>query len=171
MDKHPKETEAIIIDAGALIDYCHSDPMVLNLISTNLGRLHVATWVLAEVKELDERRAAALGISVIEPNLIQMAEAAAGVGALSFADRICMILARDNGWTCITNDTALRQECRKAGIKVLWGLETLAHLVDRGSLTATKAGEIAEKIHQTNPYFINQNILQRFYKQIGVNPD
>ena len=95
----------------------------------------MVTLVLEEVNELDEQRSVAFGLAVVEPTLEQLAEAARGVGALSFKDRICLVLARANGWTCITNDVALRQECRDVGIRVFWGLETLAYLVDCGALT------------------------------------
>lgn len=161
----------LLIDAGVLIDFLESDPSVLPLISTRLGRLHVALPVLEEAKGLDKRDCTVLGLTLVEPTPGQMAEAAAGFGPLSFQDRICLILARANGWTCITNDTTLRRECQGAGVEVLWGLETLALLVDRGVLTVDRAKQIASRIHQANPYYINQGVLKRFHKRIGISDE
>jgi hypothetical protein len=67
------------------------------------------------VEQLDEAACAELGLVVVDGTLEQLTEAGAGTGRLSFEDRVCLILARDNGWTCVSNDGRLRRECEAAG--------------------------------------------------------
>lgn len=159
--------EGLIIDAVALIDFCKSDPTVLKLISTHLGQLYLATPVLEEVRQINEEACAALGIILVEPRFEQVVEAASMRGTLSFEDRVCLLLAKENGWTCLTNDKPLRKQCQAEGVKVLWGLETLVYLVKSSALAPLAAKEIAVKIHQTNR-FLTGDILKQFLAKIGL---
>lgn len=47
----------------------------------------------------------------------------------SVQDFVCMRIADERGWGCATNDKALRRECGKRGVSVLWGLEMMLYLV------------------------------------------
>ena len=73
---------------------------------------------------------------------------------LSCYDHFCLIAAKEAGWTCVTNDGRLRRECSVDNVRVLWGLEPMLDLVGGGHMTASRAREVAERIHQANPLFI-----------------
>jgi hypothetical protein len=90
-----------------LIDLADTNEAVLGLIAQHLAQVIIPTPVLAEVDGLDELRCAALGLEVLEPTLDQLREAAIHHPALSFADKVCMIVARDAGGMAWTNDGPL----------------------------------------------------------------
>jgi len=103
----------LIIDADVLIDYTQADPTVLSLVAAHLGRVYVAAATLDEVTGLDEEQCERLGLEVIEGETEQLIEAGQRRSGLSFADHLCLILAYDNGWTCVTNDKGLRSQCEE----------------------------------------------------------
>lgn len=157
----------LIVDACVLIDICKADRSVLTLISRHVGPLHVATPVLAEVDQIDESQAVSLGIKLVEPTLDQASEAATARQGLSFSDRLCLLLAKENKWTCVSNDRKLRRACTDDGVSVMWGLELIALLVERKALPAKSAQEIATAIYETNA-FIGRAVLTRFLQRIGI---
>lgn len=142
----------LLVDANVLIDFAATDREVLELVVRHVGPVHVPRDVFDEVDQLDEATCAALGLVIVEGTLDQLAEAGAARGRLSFPDRVCMILARDNGWTCVTNDGRLRRECEAVGIQVRWGLQLLLALVESGAMTANRAVSVAEAVGRTNPH-------------------
>lgn len=157
----------LIVDACVLIDLCKADRSVIALISRDLGSVHVATPVLAEVDQLDQSQALSLGIKLVEPTLDQAAEAAAHRGGLSFSDRLCLLLAKANDWTCVSNDRRLRRACADEGVAVMWGLELIAVLVEVGALPPESAREIGVAIADTNT-FIGPAVLSGFLVRIGL---
>ncbi|MFO7566746.1 MAG: hypothetical protein R6X02_29155 [Enhygromyxa sp.] len=122
--------------------------------------------MLAEVDNLDEARAIDLGVVVVEPSLELQARASARRGRLSFEDHICLLLAVERGWTCVTNDRALRSICQDEGVAVYWGLEVTARLVAAGGLPVDTAIELAERIAAVNPS-ITPEIVARFRAVLG----
>lgn len=161
----------LILDANVLIDFCEADHTVLSLISTYIGQIYIVTPVLDEVTLLEEGLCASLGLHIIEPDLGQLLLAAEKRGALSFKDHLCLILAKANGWICVTNDGRLRRECEAEDVPVLWGLELLALLIESGGLSPEKARDIARAIHQANPRYVGIDILNRFLRRIGLPED
>ena len=155
----------LILDACVLIDYLDADESVLAEIARHLGCVHVAATVLEEVNGLDESRAAELGLRVVEPSLELLAEAAVRRGGLSFQDHVCLLLAKQEGWICVTSDGALRKACVDDGVQVLWGLEPIALLVERGHMAADVAVEVAGRIAAVNPYVTGEIVL-RFVKRV-----
>ncbi len=109
-------SQSIVIDATALIDFLDSDRSIVPLISKHLGKLHVIKPVFEEVNGLHESQCEPLGITIVDLTLDQYKEAGSFVGGLSFEDCTCFVLARHNGWLCITNDKRLRSECCRHGI-------------------------------------------------------
>ena len=142
----------LIIDANVLIDFCTVDANVLRLVTAHVGKVHVAEPVLAEVKQLDRATAEGHGLHVVQAELSLLKEAAAAAvrSPLGFQDWICLLLAKENSWTCITNDKRLRTECEARSVEVMWGLQLLLRLVEHGALSAKDAIEIAEAIHKVN---------------------
>ncbi|MBN2197142.1 MAG: hypothetical protein JW751_30330 [Polyangiaceae bacterium] len=156
----------LLLDANVLIDFFDVEPTLFRAIASGVGKLQVASPILREVAQLPEAEAQRLGITIVDPPIEMLATAATGGGALSFEDRLCLELARAEGWTCVTNDGALRRACEDAGIAILWGLELIAMTVEAGALTADDAADIGRSIAASNR-FITDAVLDRFLRRIG----
>lgn len=161
----------LIADANVLIDYVKSDRTVLALAAKHFQGIHVLITVLAEVEVLDGVECSRLGIRVIDPEVEQLIEAGANQGraGLSFQDWLCLIVARDSKWVCLSNDGPLRRACAQAGVSVCWGLELMLELVVAGQLTAAAARDIAEAIHRSNPRYITRDLLTRFDEKLATH--
>lgn len=157
----------LILDACVLIDFAKTDPTLLKLIVAHVGPVHVPSPVLAEVKQLDESAAASLDLRIVEPDLDMAIEAARIGGPLSFEDRLCMMMAKANGWTCVSNDGRLRRACESDRVPILWGLELLLGLVTAGGLPKSDAEPAAWAIHRSNPKFVTRKIVLGFVQKLG----
>ena len=157
----------LLVDANVLVDYQSADLTILSLVSRHVGRVHLVSTVLAEVDGLDDSDCERLGFRVVEPNIEQANAAATPNGRLSFADRLCFVVCRDNDWTCVSNDKALRRACESAGVAVLWSLELLLELVRLGHLPADDASQAAERMHRANPIFLSPSILEAFREKLA----
>lgn len=158
----------LLVDANVLVDYQAADLAILSLVSRHVGTVHIVSTVFAEVDGLDESECERLGFRVVEPTLAQATEAASPNGRLSFQDRTCLVVCRDNGWTCVSNDKALRRSCDAVGVAVRWGLELMLELVQGGHLPAEDADDAAERIHRANPVFLNATILAAFREKLAA---
>ncbi len=156
----------LVVDANVLIDYANTDASILTLTARHLGPVHVPTAVLEVVDQVDAAECERLGLVVCEANLDQIIEAGAERGRLAFDDRICLILARDNTWACITNDRALRAACAAAGIPTLWGLAVMLDLVAEGVLATAGAIDVARAIQESNPRFVTTAVVSAFEKRL-----
>lgn len=143
---------ALVGDACVLIDLADANEVVLALIAQHMARVVIPTPVLVEVDSLDELKCATLGLEVVEPTLDQLREAAAPHPALSFADSVCLIVARDLGATCWTNDGPLRDACGGNGVPTMPGLRPLVALVESGALPLDVAVGTVDLIGANNPY-------------------
>jgi rRNA-processing protein FCF1 len=162
-----KSTTAwFIADANVLIDYAKTSPEILELVAKHVGPVYVAADVLEEVEQLDERQCHELGLAVVEGSLAQMTEAAQRGGPLSFEDKLCLVLARDNGWACLSNDGPLRDACKAQGVSVVWGLEIMLLLVEGNHVSAEKAIAVAESIQVVNPLYITKKIVNAFRRKV-----
>jgi rRNA-processing protein FCF1 len=159
-------TRLLLVDANVFIDYVKSELSILGVAARHLGEVYVLSTVLDEVDGLDEDGCARLGIRVFEPELAHLVAAAQKRGALSTEDHLCLILARDQGWTCVTNDGALRKACQQDKVPVLWGLELMLELVGLGRLPGADAIAVANAIHRTNPFHITDEIIARFIARV-----
>jgi rRNA-processing protein FCF1 len=170
MTRQPQRRLALlVIDANVLIDYAVSDVSVLALVAKHLGQVHVPRPLLREVEQIDESVCAKLGLRVVDADLKQLTEAAGRRGRLSFEDHLCLVMGRDNGWTCVTNDGRLRQECATVGVEVLWGLQPLlllVMLVKIGEFEAKDAVEVVDKMHAENPY-ITKKVVEDFKAKVA----
>ncbi len=166
MGKLIPTTAWFIADANVLIDYAQTSPDILGLVARHIGPVYVAAAVLDEVEQLDEAQCQAIGLTSVEGSLAQMTEAAQRGGPLSFEDKLCLVLARDNGWTCLSNDGPLREACKAQGVSVVWGLEIMLWLVQARHLDADKAIEVAEAIHLSNPLYITRKIITTFRQRV-----
>lgn len=161
-----KKTKIQILDANVLIDYQKSDLSILGLVDKHVGEVHILTTVIEEVDGVDATSCERLGLKALEPELDQLVLAAAIRGSLSFQDHLCLIVAKAAGFSCITNDKALRAACQAEGIEVYWGLEIMTELVRLGKLPAEEAIRVAEEIHLSNPLHIPRALVDRFTKKV-----
>lgn len=105
-----------------------------------------------------------IGLKTVEPNLYQLTRAAAKRGQLSFHDHLCLLVASEPGFVCVTNDKPLRKACTEEGVDILWGLEIMTALVRGNEMRAEDAIQTAEKIHISNPLHIPRKLIDRFKK-------
>jgi rRNA-processing protein FCF1 len=158
--------QPLVVDANVLIDYLAVDVTVLQLVSRHIGTIHVPRPILQEVPRIDPNQCERLGLQIVNGTYEQLSEADQRRGRLSFHDQLCLILARDTGWVCVTNDRALRKSCEKISIPVLWGLELMLQLVAGHHLTAHAAVDIATAIQASNPRHITQEVRERFSRRL-----
>lgn len=86
--------------------------------------------------------------------------------------RLSLIVAHDSGWTCVTNDRALRRACRGHRVPVWWGLQLMLALVRAGELAPDAALVVARAIHDDNTRHLTAEILNRFVREIErAEPD
>lgn len=103
-----------------------------------------------EKAESPSLRAPALVPEVDRPRGISNWKRCQCARRMSFQDRLCLAIAKTEGWTGVSNDKQLRSECKVEKVSVLWQFEVLALLVDARALTATAARDLAKKIAETN---------------------
>ena len=168
MGKLISTTAWFIADANVLIDYAKTSPEILGLVADHVGPVYVAAAVLDEVEQLDEAQCQAIGLTVVDGTLAQLTEASQRGGPLSFEDKLCLVLARDHGWACLSNDGPLRDACAAQGVSVVWGLEIMLQLVEAGHLGVDKAIAVADAIHAVNPLYITQKIVSAFRRKVQL---
>ena len=58
-----------------------------------------------------------LGMEVVGVETERMRGAADVASSVSFNDRLCLVVRREEGWPCVTNDGALRRLCERHGVE------------------------------------------------------
>lgn len=160
--------EPFVLDASVLIDVSAAAPSVLAMISKHVGTLHLASTMLREeLPDLTADDCAALGIRVIDPALELLREAVARIAGLSFHDRVCLLLAERNAWTCLTNDARLRRECKARSVAFQWGLEPVVALVTAGHLDRPTAKALMVALQHRSPGHYKEAVVARFLRAIG----
>ena len=71
------------------------------------------------------------------------------------------------GFSAVTNDKRLRNECGAQGVPVLWGLGIMVDLVRAERLSPADAVAVAEAMREANPYFITAAVVEAFRKQVS----
>lgn len=120
---------------------------------------------MEEVHNLSIDDAVALGLDIYDAPIESLAEAARMPRPLSDFDWLCLILARDNHWVCVSNDKKLRAQCAAAGVKTQWSLEPLLMLVQNKRLTKVRAEKIAKAMGEQNK-FLGSQIVRTFISRI-----
>jgi len=161
----PAGIVGLVFDASAVIDIADADRALLTLIAERLAPVIIPTPILDEVETLSEADCTVLGLTVVEPSLDQLTEAAVRRGRLSEEDHLCLIVARDSGAICVTSDGALYDECVAAGVEVWRGLRPLIRLVELGHLEARIAIVTVRAIRATNSY-ITMAVVRAFAVEI-----
>ncbi len=156
------------MDANILIDFCEYDKTIIKLICHNVGQVYLTTPILSEIKDIDENDCIELGIILVEPELDQVILAAEKKGPLSFQDNLCLIIAKQYGWTCVTNDKPLRRMCETEGVPLFWGIELICILVESGGLPEDQAADAILEIQKLNPRYITETIVKNAFKRLGI---
>ena len=164
----PGARAVLLAEANVLMDYCESgNRAVLSLAAEQIGPLVVVSSVLDEVRELDADDCANLGIRIVEATTEQLDRAGWVDSPVSFSDQVGLVLCRDEGWTCVTNDRTLKRLCEQLGVPVRFGLSLLVDLAVAGAITRRRAGVVARRIHALNPNHIDDRVLSRFLVGLG----
>ncbi len=168
MSPASRKPKYLILDACVLIDFVKADRSVVALITKHVGTIYVISPVVSEVQDIDgENELLKLGIIILEPEIEDAFKASVGTGATSFQDRLCMLTAKRNGFTCVTNDTNLRKLCESENVPYLWGLQLILELHKLKGISMSDALHIVNKIHITNPQHITKKIILRFTETIS----
>ncbi len=168
MKKKTDDRTRLILDASVLIDFCKADRSVLELIVKHVGPVNVISPIVDEVHEIEIRDDLLdMGVVILEPELEDVYAVPGGPGPLSFPDWLCLLTAKRWGFVCATNDKILRRECEAENIPLMWGLQLLIELHQRGAMGASVAMKIATQIHLNNPKHISIDILKRFKKSVA----
>lgn len=158
----PTTPPVLLADADVLIDYRESELAILNLVVQHLGQVAVVPSVLEEVRGVTAAQCTRLGIEVIEVSTDLMLQAAQVESSISFSDRLCLVVCREEEWICVTNDGALRRLCERHGVETRFGLGLMVDLVAVGALTRRRAMAVARRMQASNPLHINDRVLTRF---------
>ena len=158
----------LIVDANVLIDYAKSDLSILALVSRHVGHIHVPSVILDEVDELSEEDCVNLGFTVVDEPIEILLTAAEVRGALSFEDHVCLLLAEENEWTCVSNDKPLHRACAEESVAVMWGLRLMIELVEARHLGKDAALEVAEAIQVSNPRHVTSEIIDEFRRKVDL---
>ncbi|MEE9279894.1 MAG: PIN domain-containing protein [Myxococcota bacterium] len=158
----PTARTVLLADADVLIDHRESELAILELVVQHLGRVAVLASVLDEVRGVTVAQCARLGIEVVDIETERMVQASEVESSVSFNDRLCLVVCREESWTCVTNDGALRRLCERHGVETRFGLGLMVDLVAAGVLTQRRAASVARQIQASNPLHINERVLARF---------
>jgi len=145
----------LITDSCVLIDYAKSAKDALMMLAREVRVVVPRILLVEEVHDL----------SIDDAPTEALLEAARMPRPLSSFDWLCLILARDNHWTCVSNDKRLRAQCLSVGVRTQWSLEPLVLLVRRKKLPKERAEKIARAMAEQNP-FVGTPIIRRFISRI-----
>jgi len=140
----------IISDANVLIDYLKANEKLITEACSSIFEIYVPIPVLGEIKQLSETKAKKIGLRLYEPSMEQLIESSSGSQRLSYQDKLCLRIAKDNGWICATNDKVLKKECERSKVSTIWGLEIMLVLNEQGVLTKREAIKTAQSIFKEN---------------------
>jgi len=163
--REPRAT-LLITDANFLIDCCLMEAPLLETVARVYQDVSVPLSVLGEVEQLDRSVAEELGIRCIDMEPEQLFEAAQPIPGVSFNDRCCLLLARDRGAVCVTNDRKLRAVCQERQVETRWGLEIIVELYGAGALTRHEAHQWGKEMARVNVR-ITPAILADFERHVA----
>ncbi|MGG3561972.1 hypothetical protein ABES03_10240 [Neobacillus rhizosphaerae] len=146
-----KEETYLILDVNMLYDLYKSDKALIPLISSSVGQIHLASSGLEQIKFINKSDCYSLGIHIIEPNVKHLFDAMTRRGTLSFQDHLCLILAKENGWTCVTNCNPLRRECEIENIPFIWRNDIIRKIALSGAITAVTEKKLLNQLARFNP--------------------
>lgn len=160
------EIKTLLFDADALIDYINSNKNIISVATKKLYEIYVPLNIMREeIRQLSEDEANSLGIRIFEPTFNQLIEANKERGGLSFQDKLCLIIAKDNNWICVTNDKNLRNKCSEDEVEIMWGLQLTLKLYAGNYISKMEAINTAWEIHKGNSR-ITKDIVEDFIRKL-----
>ena len=159
----------IVCDANVLIDYFDNNKSIISKCTAHNYEIHVPRQILEEIRQMDETAAVLIGLKIYEPTLAQLLEAKSLNGPLSFQDWLCLIISRDEGWTCLTNEKALYKKCQVESIEVIRGFSIMYELCKNGQLSKKESIDTATRIKVSNRR-IEEKVLIDFIQMIEKLP-
>lgn len=143
--------DAFIVDAGALLDFCRVDRALLTLIAEHVGAVNIAEAGLLHVSMLDRAEALTIGIEVVCPELSASQRAArlACKSPLRFDDWLCVVLAEERGWGCISHEPRMHAQCAARNTRARWGFHLLGLLVEHRVLSLAEASSAIRALGAT----------------------
>lgn len=157
-----KAVGVLLLDANVLIDYLKTSESILTLVSEHLGNVYVPSVVVDEVRKgqhFDDSDCDRLNIQVVDPTTAMLIEAQSMAWSNpSLADKVCFVMCKRRGWTCVTNDKSVRKRCDAEGVKVLWGLQLMLRLIECGALSSDDAINVAKEIKNLNPFMVQATV-------------
>ena len=163
-----KTSEILLADADVLIDYVEADPDVLARCVRYFASVHVMQTTLEEVDGLTTSQCERLGIVVISVEPEILTQAMDETLGLSIPDTICLLVADQRQWTCVTNEKALRKRCEERDVHVRRGLNLMIEFVREGHLVPKRAEKVARAIQKSNPEHIHDGVIEEFLTAIGL---
>lgn len=161
------ECGGILIDADVTIDFLSFDDWLFRLVADGIGPVYASSLLTEEVRAIDAEMCGSFGIILCEPDTALVDRAVVRRGPLSPYDWIYLAIACEHGWTCVTNDQALRWECLRAGLPVVWGVELLCILVERHCMTTAELTDAVLRIRKTNPR-ITDTVVENAFRRCGI---
>jgi hypothetical protein len=154
-----------LLDACVLIDLSDAGPGLLER-AHRTAAVCIADLVLGEGIGISRTRCRALGVQVVDVDLPLVQAAGVGVPAgLSFLDHLGFLLARNQGWTLVTNDRRLKAMCDAESVEHRWGLEFIRELVAGGAVSSRSARAYARRLRATNRT-ITEELVAEFERQL-----
>lgn len=138
---------------------------ILKVFGKRVGRLYISDHTPEmDASRLPRDACQKAGIRVHEPSIAHFVEAVhmQHPRALSNADRLNVIIARDMPATLVTNDRLQREFAGDHGVEVIWGLNLVEELVKVRKLTDEAAISVLQRIRDHNPRYVSDDIVKRF---------
>jgi hypothetical protein len=79
---------------------------------------------------------------------------------MPFLDSICLLVARDHGWSVITHDRATRKACDGNEIAVVDAFDLILKLQEGAHLALERTIRTAQMLREANPYCISERQLK-----------
>jgi hypothetical protein len=158
-------TPVLITDACVLIDYAKSAKDVLRILTRSVRVVVPRILLVEEVHDLTVDEAVSLGLEIVDAPIEMLDEATRMPRPLSNYDWLCLILARDNSWICVSNDKRLRAECNSIGVDVQWSLDPVLMLVRQNKISKQHAEKTVRAMAKQNR-FIGTHVVARFISRI-----
>lgn len=157
-----------VADACVLLDLIDADSSVVPLASSHLGQILIPDVVLSMAGALDATKCRRLGVKVRECEVDRLVKAAGPRRGTSFEDRVCLILAREEGWTVLTHERVVRAACEADGIPSACAFDLVCLLQEGGHLTPSRAVGVARNLREVNPRCLTDEQLEAYVRRTSA---
>lgn len=157
----------LVFDANVVLDYWCCEPAIIRAIVQNIAPIFVPDVVADVIGPALQKQWSRRNIKVVNTSSFEIEHLFFQNGTLSRADHACIWLTLTQAGVLVSNDVRLRQEGETHGVKVMWGLEPLARLSQKGHITARSAKQAALLIQSANPIHLSEERIREFLGAVG----